>query len=121
MRTSINLLQSVYLAKNTISEKCIYSFSGHPNPKFCKRLIKNFTISKSTTFQKNLDLIKKVIDDGCCLIELVKSLGNEIMENDISDDLKIKLIKRLGDIENKLSITNNEQIYVYELATLHRC
>ena len=43
------------------------------------------------------------------------------MEKEIDDELKIKLIKRLGDIENKLSITNNEQIYVYELATLHRC
>jgi len=117
MRVGINLLQSIYLAKGKLAKNAVYEFSGLPTPKENKQL--TTCIMKNQNFLKNNKYIETLIKKGISLNQILLTFCDFVIESKINDDIKMKLINKLGDIEKKLNITNDEKPYINELSAIH--
>ena len=117
MRVGINLLQSIYLAKGKLATNAVYEFSGLPTPKENKELTN--CILKKKKFMKNNFLIENLIKKGISLNQILLTLGDFVIESQLNEEQKMRLINKLGDIEKKLNITNDEKPYINELSAIH--
>ena len=117
LRVGINLLQSIYLAKGKLATDAVYSFSGLPSPKESKNLANS--IINNNSFIKNNKLIESLIKTGISLNNILLTLCDLIINSNLSEKNKMNLLQKLGDIEKKLNITNDEKPYINELSAIH--
>jgi replication factor C subunit 3/5 len=117
LRVGINLLQSIYLAKGKLATDAVYAFSGLPSPKQSKQLTNS--ILKQKQFIKNNKIILNMINNGISLQQILLTLCDNIKISNLNEKNKMVLIEKLGNIENKLNITNDEKPYINELSAIH--
>ena len=117
LRVGINLLQSIYLAKGKLATESVYAFSGLPSPKQSKQLTN--AIIKDKQFSKNNKIIQTMIKNGISLQQILLTLCDNIKQCNLNEKYKMLLMEKLGNIENKLNITNDEKPYINELSAIH--
>jgi replication factor C subunit 3/5 len=117
LRVGINLLQSIYLAKGKLATDAVYSFSGLPSPKESKQLASAIINDKS--FFKNNKIIEILIKKGISLNKILLTLCDLLISSDLNENNKMRILQKLGDIEKKLNITNDEKPYINELSAIH--
>ena len=117
LRVGINLLQSIYLAKGKLATNAVYEFSGLPTPKESKNLT-TYIVKKKKFLEIN-KYINSLISKGISLHQILLTFCDYIISSKINQKIKMKLIKKLGDIEKKLNITNDEKPYINELSAIH--
>jgi replication factor C subunit 3/5 len=117
LRVGINLLQSIYLAKGKLATDAVYSFSGLPTPKESKKLTNS--IIKNRSFKKNSKIIEALIHNGVSLHKILLTLTDDILHSKLNENNKMNILKKLGEIEKKINITNDEKPYINELSSIH--
>ena len=113
MRKAYNLLQSVHMAYNIVDDYKVYMCAGDPLPSDID-IILNLLINNN--FSKCYYKINKLKEDkGYALIDIIKYLGNLILELNITQSQLIELIVNLAEIEHNINNLGTEKIQLCAL------
>ena len=110
MRKVLNILESSSLAHDTISENEIYSCTGKPSPAQVDDIMKSLLDDDYKEAYDTFTRIKQ--NESLTLEDLVKDLHIAVMKTDMNDKMKIFLVGRLSDIEQRIAVGCNEKLQV---------
>jgi replication factor C small subunit len=112
MRKAINLLQAASTYKK-INEKTIFDVAAQAEPKDIKNMVNNALSGK---FLDSRDILKDLLlKKGISGQDVVKQIGREIYDLDISEKMKVRLIDKVGEFEFRLDQGGNEQVQLEAL------
>ena len=110
MRKVLNILESCSLAYKNIPETKIYEVTGRPSPDTIESIYSAVTNEDfSAAFNTFIEL---KTTKSLALEDILRELHKCVMETNFSDDIKIKLIERLSEIEFRLASGANERTQV---------
>ena len=113
LRKLLNTLQASSVLDKNITEKNILQICDFVSPKEIKNLIE---ISINGSFLKARDkLIEIKTKRGYTGLEILKELYKQVIELDIDENKKIKLIDKIATIEFRLSEGADEEIQIESL------
>ena len=115
LRKAINILQSLSMNDNITINKC-YEITGTPTPDEINKILNTLT-DKNIDFNKAYNIINEIITiEGYSLSIILKELIVEI----IKLDNMINIISELSDLENMLSKSTFDDIYVSVLISIFK-
>lgn len=112
MRQAVNLLQSA-AALGKITEKNVCSIAAVARPDDIRNMIQ-LALSKKFLDARNL-LTKLMVNDGLSGEDILTQMNREIMNLDIEDDLKVRVIDLVGESNFTLVEGANERIQLEAL------
>jgi len=116
VRRAINILQSISLKKNKITENLVLTISGNPSTKVLNNIIELLT-NKDILFKECYKKIKKIIDkEGFSLTNLINQIGNYLLENNIM----FELLPKLSELEFQVNQSTFSQIYIFGLISFFK-
>jgi DNA polymerase III delta prime subunit len=126
MRKAINILQSLSSIGVKITSDNCYDTNGYPSDKIIKKLIK-YLIDKNKSFIKVYQYVKKnILEEGISLSLLLRTFIIKILsmkENIIKECGQEKFasyIVKIGDLENKVSMSIFSDIYIVGLIAIFK-
>jgi replication factor C subunit 3/5 len=106
MRKCLNIMQSCSMAFPEINEENVYTSVGAPKPQLIDDMIS--TLLTGTFVECNDSLAR--LKMGLNLSDLVNQIHLQIIKIDWPDQMKMFIVKRLAEIEWRLSIGANEKL-----------
>jgi len=108
-----NVLQSCASTSKTITEKEIDEFASKNESKDVKEIV-ILALNKKFILARN-KLLDTMLNNGLSGIDILKQIQREIMELDITDDKKLGIIERCGEVEFRLVEGANDNIQLEAL------
>ncbi|OMJ77241.1 hypothetical protein SteCoe_23189 [Stentor coeruleus] len=113
MRKYLNILQSTAMAFQHIDSQAVYACTGNPDPVFIDRVLE---ILLSLNFNEVFEeLMKKKVDFGFSLCDILRELHKNLAQITFPEKMKMFLIKRMAEVEMRLSQGANEKIQLGSL------
>jgi replication factor C subunit 3/5 len=116
LRKGINLLQSISMKSTYITENICYETAGLPTDKN-KNIIYELLLSNKEINEKNNLLNEIIKNNGYSLDILLKEITLKILK-DTTIKNKAKLLSDLADLENKITKTVFNDIYITTLISI---
>jgi len=113
LRKAINILQAASILNKNITADLVYRVSATARPEEVKELIQLALDGRFEDARKKLYDI--LIEYGLSGEDVVKQLHKAVRDLNISDDLKVELIDRIGEVEFRLIEGSNERIQLEAL------
>ncbi|CAF0772625.1 unnamed protein product [Adineta steineri] len=113
MRRALNILQSTHMASSLVTEISVYECVGHPSKNDIKTIInvllnENFTVASQT-----LSTLKTL--KGYALADILTELHRYVHKIDFPREIRIHLLIKMADIENRLANGATEKIQLSAL------
>jgi len=108
LRRVENILQSCAAVSNKIDENLVYEIVSAAKPKEIKDVIE-YAINGSFTKSRNL-LLEVMIKHGLSGIDVIKQIQQEVWNLNLSDEIKIRIIEKCGEIEFRMVEGSDEFI-----------
>lgn len=108
MRRAINILQSAASIKNSITSDVIYSISSNPNPEHIRKMLE-LAINKKFLESRKI-LISLLRDEGLSGEDIIKEIHNQVLNLNIEDIRKARILSILGDYEFRISEGCNPRV-----------
>ncbi|VVU94945.1 DNA polymerase III, delta subunit [seawater metagenome] len=116
LRKAINLLQSVTMAFDKVTEENCYFTIGNCTPQEIEKLVKVMFDKKKNFKKKYKFLTDMITEGGFSLADILSSFHNNIVKNDILKQLSnsqiVFMFDTLSNIEDKLNYSTFEEIYI---------
>ena len=113
MRRAVNALQVAASVSATIDEDSLYSAASAARPELVKKLIET---SLSGDFIKARDALDNLlIEYGLSGEDVVRQIHRTVFDLNVPDELKVRLIDRVGEAEFRLVEGSNERIQLEAL------
>jgi len=113
MRRAVNSLQVAASVSATIDEDSLYKAASAARPELVKKLIET---SLSGDFIKARDALDNLlIEYGLSGEDVVRQIHRTVFDLNIPDELKVRLIDRVGEAEFRLVEGSNERIQLEAL------
>ena len=64
-------------------------------------------------------LLNDVFINSISLHKILLTLTDDILHSKLNENNKMNILKKLGEIEKKINITNDEKPYINELSSIH--
>ncbi|MEK6810044.1 MAG: replication factor C small subunit [Candidatus Thermoplasmatota archaeon] len=113
MRRAVNSLQVAAAVSATIDEDSLYKAASAARPELVKKLIET---SLSGDFIKARDALDNLlIEYGLSGEDVVRQIHRTVFDLNIPDELKVRLIDRVGEAEFRLVEGSNERIQLEAL------
>lgn len=122
LRKSINLLQSVSMKTNNITEDIAYDSAGLPSLYDIELIFKNLT-DDTINFTKSYKEINNIIKyNGYSLAIILKEINNKIIKNItlFSINNLSQIFSDLSDLENKVSKSTFDDIYIIPFISIFK-
>jgi replication factor C subunit 3/5 len=120
LRKAINLLQSIYLQNKYITIDLCYKISGIPTKDEIQNIISILT-DDNVLFNEAYNIINEIIiDNGYTLSAILKELIIKILNNENILIKSTKIIVDLSDLENMITKTTIEQVYISGLVAIFK-
>ncbi|MBT3298540.1 replication factor C small subunit [archaeon] len=103
-----NTLQSCSVIKKEIDLELVYSMSSAAKPKEIKEILTSAINQDFLTARKKL--LSLMLNYGLSGIDVIKQMNKEIWNVEISDDQKVKLIDKCGEIEFRIVEGSDEYL-----------
>ncbi|MBI4447527.1 replication factor C small subunit [Candidatus Woesearchaeota archaeon] len=113
VRRVINILQSCAATTKKISEDLLYEMSAIARPKEVKEVL--HLAVKGDFLKAREKLLDIMLHHGLSGLDIVKQIQKEIWDLDISDEAKIKLTDKCGEIEFRMVEGSDEFIQLEAL------
>ncbi|MGZ4893401.1 MAG: replication factor C small subunit [Halobacteriota archaeon] len=113
LRRAINTLQSAASIGEEIDRETIYQITATANPKAIRDLLSASIEGKLSNALNSLDLL--LLEQGLSGTEIVTQIHKVLLDLDIPDQLKARLINSIGEIDFRLSEGANETIQLEAL------
>ena len=115
LRKAINLLQSISMQTNYITNELCYNTAGIPNQYEIDNIIKNL-IDSSIDFETCLSTINDIIRiQGYSLTIILKEIINILLEKNMIEDKLPQIISELSDLENMVMNSTFNDMYISAL------
>jgi len=123
LRKGINILQSLYMQSNNITQKSCYEIVGIPLKTEIKYIL-SLLLDNNIDFSKCYNIINNIIKKNNYSLNIIlNEITNEIIEN-IENIEQIKksynIISELSDLENMISKSTFEDIYISALISIFK-
>jgi DNA polymerase III delta prime subunit len=126
MRKAINILQSLSSIGIKITSDNCYDTNGYPSDKIIKKLIK-YLIDKNKSFVKVYQYVKKnILEEGISLSLLLRTFIIKILSikediiKECGQEKFASYIVKIGDLENKVSMSIFSDIYIVGLIAIFK-
>ena len=113
LRKAINVLQGAAMQTSHITEKIIYSISSRAKPKEVQEMIKLALSNKFEKARKMLDTL--MIEYGMSGEDVLLQMYKEVINMDIDDRIKVKIVDKIGEYNFRLVEGANERIQLEAL------
>ena len=113
VRKMINIIQSCSSVSKAITEKLIYELVSSAQPKEIKEILD--TSLKGEFIKARERLLETMLKHGLSGLDIIKQIQKEVWNLKISDENKIKLIDKCGEIEFRLVEGSDEFIQLEAL------
>ncbi|MCD4666916.1 replication factor C small subunit, partial [archaeon] len=108
-----NIMQSCSVVSKDITEELIYEIVSEAKPKEMKEII---DLSVKGDFIKARDkILNLMLHHGLNSLELIKQIQKDIWYLEISDERKLKMIEKCGEIEFRLTEGSDEFVQIEAL------
>jgi replication factor C small subunit len=112
-RKAENILQSCAVMGHNIDEKLVYEVASAARP---KEIIDVLKLSLGGDFVKARDLLlNTMLKHGLSGLDIVKQIQQEIMNLDINDERKARMIEKCGEIEFRMVEGSDEFVQLEAL------
>ena len=112
-RRIVNILQSSSGISKSIEEKTIYEIISRAMPKEIRQIIEYSLCGK---FSSSRDcLLEVMLNKSLTGIDIIKAMQKEIWNLDMDDNLKLKMIEKLGETEFRIVEGSDEFIQMESL------
>lgn len=118
MRRATNILQAAAALKRKIDEKAIYEVSALAHPEEVREMLQLALAGKFEEARNRL--VEMLIDRGLSGEDILDQIHREIFNLDLPEQVKIKLIDKVGEFDFRLTEGANERIQL-EAALAHFC
>ncbi|MDI6819996.1 MAG: replication factor C small subunit [Candidatus Hodarchaeaceae archaeon] len=118
MRRATNILQAAAAIKRKIDEKAIYEVSALARPEEVREMLQLALVGKFEEARNRL--VEMLIDKGLSGQDILDQIHREIFNLDLPEQVKIKLIDKVGEFDFRLTEGANERIQL-EAALAHFC
>ncbi len=108
-----NILQSCASISDVIDEKVIFGIASTAKPEEVKNIL-NLAVSGNFISSKD-NLLKTMLEHGLSGIDIIKQIQKEIWNLEISNENKLKLIEKCGEIEFRMVEGSDEFIQLESL------
>jgi replication factor C small subunit len=113
MRRAINILQAAATLKRKVDEKVIYSVSSAARPEEVKEML---TLALAGKFEEaRSNLFGMLINQGLAGEDVLQQVHREVMNLDLPEPVKVKLIDKVGEVDFRLTEGANERIQLEAL------
>ncbi|MCD6248280.1 MAG: replication factor C small subunit [Hadesarchaea archaeon] len=116
MRRAINILQAASATAKEITEKTIYDVSATAHPEEVKEMIKLALDGKFEEARERL--LNLLIGRGLAGDDILMQIHRQILDLDLPELVKVKLVDRMGEFDFRLTEGANERIQL-EAALAH--
>jgi replication factor C small subunit len=113
LRKAINTLQSAASIDTDIDQETIYQITATANPHAIKELVRASINGKLVRALELLDSF--LMDQGLSGSDIIVQIHRTLLDLDIADQLKVRLINSIGEIDFRLSEGANERIQLEAL------
>ena len=118
MRRAINVLQAAATLKRKVDEKVIYGVSSAARPEEVKEML---TLALAGKFEEaRSKLFGMLINQGLAGEDVLQQVHREVMNLDLPEPVKVKLIDKVGEVDFRLTEGANERIQL-EALLAHFC
>lgn len=108
-----NIMQSAAALDKHIDEKVVYSLASIATPKEIKEILKLAVDNKFVDARKKL--LDVMLNYGLSGIDIIKQIQKEILNLDVDNKAKMRLIDKCGEIEFRLTEGSDEFIQLEAL------
>jgi len=113
LRRLLNILQSCASISNKIDDKLIYDVVASVHPKEIRKIIE-CAIKGDFLKSKNM-LLDIMLKNGLSGLDIIKQIQKEVLELEIDEKDKLKLIEKCGEIEFRMVEGSDEFIQLQAL------
>lgn len=118
MRRATNILQAAAALKRKIDEKVIYEVSALAHPEEVREMLQLALAGKFEEARNKL--VEMLINKGLSGEDILDQIHREIFNLNLPEQVKIKLIDKVGEFDFRLTEGANERIQL-EAALAHFC
>ena len=121
LRKNINLLQSISMKTDFITENICYESAGLPARSDINKIY-NYLYSDVTTFKEtHINVYNLIKQNGYSLGIIIKEITNLLLKEEISESKKFaELFSNLSDLEHKVSRSTFDDIYISALISIFK-
>ncbi len=112
LRRATNIMQSAS-AIGKISPENIYDVSSQVKPKEIQEMVSNAMNGKFIESRKIL--YNLLFEQGLSSEDIIKSIHREVYDMEIPEEIKMRIIERLGEYEYRLNMGANEDVQLNAL------
>jgi replication factor C small subunit len=113
MRRAINYLQISSTLKGDITEDTVFKIAARARPEEIKELIELSLDGSFEEARKRLDVL--LYEHGMSGDDIMQQIYREIFDTDIDEDIKVRIIEKIGEYNFRLSEGANEKIQLEAL------
>ncbi|CAF1602975.1 unnamed protein product [Rotaria magnacalcarata] len=113
MRRALNILQSSHMASGLVTETSVYECVGHPSKNDIKTMINVLLNENFTVASQRLSALKTI--KGYALADILTELHRYVHRIDFPRDIRIHLLIKMADIENRLANGATEKLQLSAL------
>ena len=117
LRKAINLLQSISMKSNIITKNICYEIAGLPNNEHIHEIFNNLTNNK-LIFNDIYNIINNIIKNNGYSLDIILKEITLLILNDRNYKNKSQLLSDLSDLENKLTKSVFNDIYISTLIAI---
>ena len=108
MRKCLNILQGCALTTKTITADTVHLCTGTPSPALIDTILEKLLTLNFNDNYRELQEIR--ISAGLSLNDIIRELHKNLLKIEFPDKMKISLVKRLAEVEMRLSVGSNEKL-----------
>lgn len=113
MRKSLNILQSTHMAYDSVDEDAVYTCVGHPLRRDIENIVYWVLNENFTTAYNNIMKLKT--GKGLALQDILTEVHEYVHKVDLPLHVRLQLLEKMADIENRLASGTNEKIQLSSL------
>ena len=112
-RKAVNILQAVSTISKDVSDESVYQITGRVYPEQIREMIQMALDGELNKAQERLEQL--LLEFGLAGSEIIKQIHSEIFNMDVSESVKIDLVKIVSEIDFRLNQGASEMIQLNAL------
>lgn len=101
MRAAINLLQAAASTGKEVTSRVIYAISGRADPKLIRQMLVS---AREKKYIESINILRNLLyQQGISPVDLVRQIHRIIIDEDLPEDARMRLLKQTADAEYRIS------------------
>lgn len=113
MRKNLNILQSAAMSCSRIDGEAVYNCTGNMHPRVVDYILE---VLLTKSFMECYEMINEIrVNSGFALVDIIRELHKRFMLVELTEKMKVMVVKRMAEIEMRLAGSSNEKLQLNSL------